>query len=71
MTLLASGMFAIGIILANVPQGLMPTLTLALAMAVQGMAKSHALIKNFRRWNTGLYECHLYGQDRHAPRPTR
>ncbi len=45
MTFLASTMFAIGIILANVPQGLMPTLTLALAMAVQRMVKRHALIK--------------------------
>lgn len=45
MTLIASGMFAIGIIIANVPQGLMPTLTLALAMAVQRMVKRHALIK--------------------------
>jgi len=45
MTLLASVMFAIGIILANVPQGLMPTLTLALSMAVLRMAKKHALIK--------------------------
>lgn len=45
MTLIASTMFAIGIILANVPQGLMPTLTLALSMAVQRMAKNHALIK--------------------------
>jgi fructose-specific phosphotransferase system IIA component len=45
MTLLPSAMFAIGIILANVPQGLMPTLTLALAMAVQRMAKRNALIK--------------------------
>lgn len=45
MTLLASAMFAIGIVLANVPQGLMPTLTLALAMAVQRMAKRNALIK--------------------------
>jgi potassium/sodium efflux P-type ATPase len=45
MTLIASGMFAIGIILANVPQGLMPTLTLALSMAVLRMAKKHALIK--------------------------
>lgn len=45
MTFLASTMFAIGIILANVPQGLMPTLTLALSMAVQRMAKKHALIK--------------------------
>ena len=45
MTFVASAMFAIGIILANVPQGLMPTLTLALAMAVQRMVKRHALIK--------------------------
>jgi potassium/sodium efflux P-type ATPase len=45
MTFVASAMFAIGIILANVPQGLMPTLTLALAMAVQRMVKKHALIK--------------------------
>jgi P-type Ca2+ transporter type 2C len=45
MTFVASTMFAIGIILANVPQGLMPTLTLALSMAVLRMAKKHALIK--------------------------
>jgi len=45
MTFVASAMFAIGIILANVPQGLMPTLTLALAMAVQRMAKRNSLIK--------------------------
>ncbi len=45
MTFLASVMFAVGIILANVPQGLMPTLTLALSMAVLRMAKRHALIK--------------------------
>lgn len=45
MTVFASAMFAIGIITANVPQGLMPTLTLALAMAVQRMAKRNALIK--------------------------
>jgi len=45
MTLLGSAMFAIGIILANVPQGLMPTLTLSLSMAVQRMAKRNALMK--------------------------
>ncbi len=45
MTFIAATMFAIGIILANVPQGLMPTLTLALSMAVQRMARKHALIK--------------------------
>ena len=45
MTPAASIMFAIGIITANVPQGLMPTLTLALSMAVLRMAKKQALIK--------------------------
>ena len=45
MTFLASVMVAIGIILANVPQGLMPTLTLALSMAVIRTAKRHTLIK--------------------------
>jgi P-type Ca2+ transporter type 2C len=45
MTFFASVMVAIGIITANVPQGLMPTLTLALSMAVVRMAKRHTLIK--------------------------
>lgn len=45
MTFVVAAMFAIGLILSNVPQGLMPTLTLALSMAVQRMAKKHALIK--------------------------
>ncbi|OHX36073.1 ATPase [Methylomonas sp. LWB] len=39
-------MFAIGIIVANVPEGLLPTVTLALAMATQRMAKRNALIRN-------------------------
>jgi calcium-translocating P-type ATPase len=37
--------FAIGIIVANVPEGLLPTVTLALAMAAQRMAKRNALIR--------------------------
>ncbi|RMG72801.1 MAG: cation-transporting P-type ATPase, partial [Nitrospirae bacterium] len=37
--------FAIGIIVANVPEGLLPTVTLALAMGSQRMAKRNALIK--------------------------
>lgn len=45
MSLVTSFMFAIGIILANVPEGLMPTVTLALSMAVRRMAKKNALIK--------------------------
>jgi calcium-translocating P-type ATPase len=36
--------FAIGIIIANVPEGLLPTVTLALAMATQRMAKRNILV---------------------------
>ena len=41
-----SAIFGIGIIVANVPEGLLPTVTLSLAMASQRMAKRHALIKH-------------------------
>ena len=37
--------FSIGMIVAFVPEGLLPTVTLALAMATQRMAKRNALIK--------------------------
>jgi P-type Ca2+ transporter type 2C len=40
-----SFIFAIGLIVANVPEGLLPTVSLALAMGTQRMAKRHALIK--------------------------
>lgn len=39
-------LFAIGIIVANVPEGLLPTVTLALAMGSQRMAKKNALIRH-------------------------
>jgi P-type Ca2+ transporter type 2C len=43
---LASGfIFAMGMIVAFVPEGMLPTVTLALAMGVQRMAKRHALVK--------------------------
>ncbi|HEX8874037.1 MAG TPA: cation-transporting P-type ATPase, partial [Nitrosospira sp.] len=41
-----SFIFAIGIIIANVPEGLLPTVTLALAMATQRMAKRNILIRH-------------------------
>ena len=37
--------FAIGLIVANVPEGLLPTITLALAVGVRRMARRQALIK--------------------------
>lgn len=42
----ANLMFAIGIIVANVPEGLLPTVTLSLAMATQRMARRHALVRH-------------------------
>ena len=39
-------MFSLSILVAFVPEGLLPTVTLSLAMAVQRMAKQHALVKN-------------------------
>ncbi len=42
---LESLIFAVGIIVANVPEGLLPTVTLALALSVQRMARQHALVR--------------------------
>ena len=41
----ANFIFAIGIIVANVPEGLLPTVTLALALASQRMAKRNAVVR--------------------------
>jgi potassium/sodium efflux P-type ATPase len=40
-----SFIFAIGIIVANVPEGLLPTVTLALALGVKRMARQNALVR--------------------------
>lgn len=40
-----SFIFAMGMIVAFVPEGLLPTVTLALAIGVQRMARRHALVK--------------------------
>ncbi|MBW7882103.1 MAG: cation-transporting P-type ATPase [Caldilineaceae bacterium] len=45
MGLAASFIFALGMIVAFVPEGLLPTVTLALAMGVQRMVKRNALVK--------------------------
>jgi calcium-translocating P-type ATPase len=42
----ANMLFAIGIIVANVPEGLLPTVTLSLAMATQRMARRNALVRH-------------------------
>ena len=46
LTFLQAFVFCIGLFVANVPEGLLPTVTLSLAMGVQRMAKRHALVKS-------------------------
>ena len=41
----AAASFAIGLIVANVPEGLLPTITLALAIGVRDLAKRNAIVK--------------------------
>jgi sodium/potassium-transporting ATPase subunit alpha len=48
----ANFIFAIGIIIANVPEGLLPTVTLTLSIASQRMAKRNALIKSLNSVET-------------------
>ena len=49
---IGSLIFAIGIIVANVPEGLLPTVTLALTMASKRMARKNALIRNLEAVET-------------------
>ncbi|GEJ55991.1 cation-translocating P-type ATPase [Anaeromyxobacter diazotrophicus] len=46
LPLIESCLLAIGIIVANVPEGLLPTVTLSLAMATQRMARRNALVRH-------------------------
>ncbi len=50
--LLVSAIFALSLIVANVPEGLLPTITLSLSLASQRMAKRQALIKNLNSVQT-------------------
>eukprot|EP00028_Trichosphaerium_sp_Am-I-7-wt_P007722 CAMPEP_0168514466 /NCGR_PEP_ID=MMETSP0405-20121227/4128_1 /TAXON_ID=498012 /ORGANISM="Trichosphaerium sp, Strain Am-I-7 wt" /LENGTH=989 /DNA_ID=CAMNT_0008533601 /DNA_START=42 /DNA_END=3007 /DNA_ORIENTATION=- len=44
--------FAIGIIVANVPEGLLATVTVSLALTAKRMAKKHVLVKNLEAVET-------------------
>ena len=60
-------LFALGVMVALVPEGLPATLSVALAIGVQRMAKVQALIKKLvRRRDAGLHQRDLHRQDRHA-----
>ncbi|WP_243372377.1 HAD-IC family P-type ATPase [Geotalea sp. SG265] len=50
--LLSKLIFAIGIIVANVPEGLLPTVTLSLSIAARRMAENKALVKNLESVET-------------------
>ncbi len=50
--LLHSLIFAVGIIVANVPEGLMPTVTLSLSIASRRMARKKALVRNLESVET-------------------
>ncbi len=45
LSLAAAVSFAVGLLVANVPEGLLPTITLALAVGVREMARRGALVK--------------------------
>ncbi len=47
-----SFIFALGMIVAFIPEGLLPTVTLSLAQGTQQMAKRHALVKNLNSVET-------------------
>lgn len=48
----AAFLFALGMIVANVPEGLLPTITLSLAMGVRRMAARNALVKRLEKVET-------------------
>jgi magnesium-transporting ATPase (P-type) len=49
LTLVEGFLFALGIIVANVPEGLLPTISLALALGVRRMAARKAIVKRLER----------------------
>jgi hypothetical protein len=53
--------FAVGLLVANVPEGLLPTITLALAVGVRVLARKGALVKRLSAVET-------LGSDRHVDR---
>ncbi len=55
-------LFAIGLTVANIPEGLLSTVTLSLAASVQKMARKNALIKRLSSVETlGSTKYYLHG----------
>jgi magnesium-transporting ATPase (P-type) len=63
LTLTDGAVFAIGIVLGNVPEGLLPTMTLALAVGVQRMARRNAIVKRLSSVET-LGSCSVICTDK-------
>ena len=69
LSVAAAASFAIGLLVANVPEGLLPTITLALAVGVREMARRGALVKRLSRGgDPRVHLGHLHRQDRHPDR---
>jgi calcium-translocating P-type ATPase len=45
LSLIDAAVFAVGLLVANVPEGLLPTITLALAVGVRSLARAGAVVK--------------------------
>nr|WP_051450397.1 cation-transporting P-type ATPase [Actinospica robiniae] len=61
--------FAIGLLVANVPEGLLPTITLSLAVGVRDLARRGGQEAQRRR-DARVHHRHLHGQDRNPyPEP--
>jgi P-type Ca2+ transporter type 2C len=63
MSLTDRFVFAIGVMVANVPEGLLPTVTLSLALATQRMARRNALVRRLSAVET-LGECTVICTDK-------
>ena len=64
-----AAVFAVGLLVANVPEGLLPTITLALAVGVRVLARRGALVKRLSAVETlGSTTRDLHRQDGHAHR---
>ena len=69
MSLSDRSMFAIGVTVALVPFGLLPTVTVSLAMSARRMAERSALVRRLSIGGDARgHDGHLHGQDRHADR---
>jgi Ca2+-transporting ATPase len=63
LSLRDGAIFAVGIVIANVPEGLLPTMTLSLAMSVQRMARRKAIVKRLSSAET-LGSCDVICTDK-------